>query len=359
MLDNIFLINCEELDFDTSKFSNIPANLTSLARIKTCLAYPNEEVLFHDPEILQQIITSESANLKSNIISSQMTEDFMYAHSKAIRVKDMNILLLSLPLKHILGIVFDLDTNPYDYRNELIRLLQEYVITKLLEDLKPHHKTNLLLSLFIDLRRFADESLVFQPEQNRIMVIDSKPIVKVFVFGLDNAGKTSLMRLLATGKFDHNYFPPTKKFRITNIKLESGTKLVMWDMPGQQIFRPDWLRGAQASNLLLFLLDSADKTRFPEAKQELWNMLKLYDLQDLPLVLLVNKVDLLGETSNINQEIMTNFDLDKLIEREYTIISTSLPIRKGVNNLLDWMDVQVTKLLSLNGLNSSAEMSKN
>lgn len=356
MLENIFLIDCEESELPSFKFSHSSTDFASLARIKTCLAYPNEEMIFQDPDILQQIIIGEASNIERSIDPSQMSEDFMYAHSKAIRIKNMNLLILSLPYRHILGLVFDLDSNPYDYRNELLRLIQEYVLPKFRANLKAEQKTNILLTLFIDLRRFADESLIFQPEQNRIMMIDNKPIIKVFVFGIDNAGKTSLMRLLSTGKFDQNYFPATKKFRITNVKLESGTKLVMWDMPGQRIFRPDWLRGAQASNLLLFMLDSADTVRFAEAKLELSNMLKLYDLQNLPLAFLVNKVDLLEEYNIIQQEIIDYFDLDSLDGRSYILIPTSLPDRKGIDTLLNWMDEQVIKMLSHNGLKTTVEM---
>ncbi|UYP47823.1 hypothetical protein NEF87_004108 [Candidatus Lokiarchaeum ossiferum] len=356
MLENIFLINCEEANLQNLKLNHSSTDLASLARIKTCLAYPNEEILFKDPDIIKQIVIGESATLERSINPSQMSEDFMYAHSKAIRVKNMNLLILSLPYRHILGLVFDLDSNPYDYRNELLGLIQEYVLPKFHEKLKTQEKTNILLTLFIDLRRFADESLIFQPEQNRIMLIDNKPLIKVFVFGIDNAGKTSLMRLLATGKFDQNYFPATKKFRITNVKLDSGTKLVMWDMPGQRIFRPDWLRGAQASNLLLFMLDSADEARFAEAKLELSNMLKLYDLQNLPLAFLMNKVDLLEESTLNQQNIKDYFELDSLDGRSYILIPTSLPDRKGIENLLDWMDEQVLKMLSLSGLKTTVEM---
>ena len=135
-------------------------------------------------------------------------------------------------------------------------------MAKFNESTKDRTRQTLLLTLFVDLRKYSDEVLSIQEEQNHIMLIGNVPMVKVFVFGLDNAGKSSLMRLLSTGKYDSNYFPPTKKFRITNIKLPSGVKLVCWDMPGQKIFRSDWLRGAQASNILLFILDLADSTRF-------------------------------------------------------------------------------------------------
>ena len=179
-------------------------------------------------------------------------------------------------------------------------------------------------------------------------------MIKVFGYGLDCAGKSSLMRLLSTGKFDHDYFPPTKKFRITNINLKKA-KLVCWDMPGQKVFRQDWIRGAQASNILLYVLDSADKSRFIEAKEEFWNMLNLYELQNLAVLFLVNKIDLLQDIEEIFEEIEITriFDLDKLNNREIKIIQTSLPNRKGIDSLISWMEMQVDDLLLVNGITSS------
>ena len=160
------------------------------------------------------------------------------------------------------------------------------------------------------------------------------------------------MRLLTTGKFDHDYFPPTKKFRISHVKLDSGATLVCWDMPGQKIFRPDWLRGAQASNILLFVLDLADTTRHEEARAEFWNMVNLYELQGLPILFLANKTDLVSAPQNTNQnsrEIEEAFGLSKLHPRSWKILFSSLPERKGISELIQWMEEQADYLLLLNG----------
>ncbi len=315
------------------------------------LAYrDDEDVLFDSSEIVQQIIISQRNILEKNYQAEHFTEDFLHANSKAIQVDGINLLVIPLPYQYILGLVFDLETNPYDYRNELIRLFQEYLMKSYLDTFdNGNKKSNLLLTLFIDLRKYDDESLVFQKEINKVMIdSNNNPLVKVFVYGIDFAGKSSLMRLLSTGKFDFDYFPPTKKFRITNVKLDKS-KLVCWDMPGQKIFRSDWLRGAQASNLLLFVLDCADPGRFPEAKEELWNMLNLYELKSIPLLFLVNKTDLADCDKN-PKPIIEKFKLNELHDRDYQIIFSSLPKRIGISELIEWMENQVEKLLLINGV---------
>jgi len=338
MLENIFLLKEKGSEKNSNNFSD------------TYLAYPDEDVLFDSNEIVQQIIISQKNILEKNYQADHFTEDFLHANSKAIQVDGVNLLVIPLPYQYILGLVFDLETNPYDYRNELIRLFQEYLMQSYLETFENGNKTNFLLTLFIDLRKYDDESLVFQKEINKVMIdSNNNPLIKVFVYGIDFAGKSSLMRLLSTGKFDFDYFPPTKKFRITNVKLDSGVKLVCWDMPGQKIFRSDWLRGAQASNLLLFVLDCADPGRFSESKEELWNMLNLYELKSIPLLFLVNKTDLADCDKN-PKHIIDKFKLNELHDRDWKIVFSSLPNGTGITELIEWMENQVENLLLINGV---------
>jgi hypothetical protein len=254
MIENIFLMKWNPNPNEQEDF------------LTTEAAYPDEHELFNQTEIREKIFQAHKTILEKNYEIEMFTEDFLLVNTKAIVVDHLKLLSLVLPENNILGLVFPKNENPYDYRNELIRLLREYFLSKFNESSKERTRQTLLLTLFVDLRKYTDEVLTHQEEQNPIMVIGNVPMVKVFVFGLDNAGKSSLMRLLATGKYDNNYFPPTKKFRITNIKLQSGVKLVCWDMSGQKIFRVDWLRGAQASNILLFVLDLADSSRFEEVQ---------------------------------------------------------------------------------------------
>ncbi|MHA1744953.1 MAG: ADP-ribosylation factor-like protein [Promethearchaeota archaeon] len=337
MLENIFI-----------------ANHTSDKMLQMTLAYPDEHVMLNDDPLAKQILASQNNILEQNLPAMAFTEDFLHTNCKALRVNGNNLLILPLPFKYLLGFLFDPDCNPYDYRNEVIRLVQEYVL-KVFHTIPDTHSftnvfTNLLLMLFIDIRRYTEESLIFEDMPNRIAYFNDKPMIKVFVYGIDNAGKSSLMRLLTTGKFDHDYFPPTKKFRISHVKLDSGVTLVCWDMPGQKIFRPDWLRGAQASNILLFVLDLADTTRHEEAKSEFWNMVNLYELQGLPILFLANKTDLVSSPPKEEAlKLEKNFELHKLQSRPWKILFSSLPEHKGISELITWMEDQSEILLLLNG----------
>jgi len=329
--------------------SNNSPNGSDPNLFQTIMAYPDESDNYNTPELIKTIHQNLHEFLKNPIPVENVDDDFLYANSKAVIFQGKNLLLVPLPHNYVLGLVFSLDDNPFDFRNEMIRLLNEYFVNRFIGTNELKNKTNLLLTLFIDLRKYADEFLIMQEAQPAITVINDTPMIKTFVYGIDNAGKSSLMRLLATGKFTPDYFPATKKFRITNIKLKSGVKLICWDMPGQQIFRKDWLRGAQASNIMLFVLDSADKTRYPEAKEALWKMLNMYELQGLPLVFLVNKTDLV-EIRSSPEEIIDIFDLDQCTNRNWTLLFSSLPEAEGIDQLILWMENQIEELMLVNGI---------
>jgi small GTP-binding protein len=345
-------INVGKLSSSSQHKKNGKSSKKSSKKSTTYMAYPDESELLNSKEMVQKILQSQKLLLEKNILESSFTDDFLHSNMKAIRIDGVKILITPLPHKFILGLVFDIKTNPFDYQNELIRLLLEYFLPQFLDSSKKVIKTTLLLTLFVDIRKYANESLVFQGQQRDIMVMNNIPMLKVFVYGIDNAGKSSLMRLLATGKFEQNYFPPTKKFRITNIKLDSGIKLVCWDMPGQKVFRRDWLRGAQASNILLFVLDIDDKKRYEEARIEFWNMINLYELQGIPLIFLANKVDLIDEKMT-EDVIISDFKLNDIIDRNWKLIYSSLPDNVGINDLIKWMEKQAEELLILNGIKTS------
>ncbi len=356
MLENIFLLACE---VHNGQVHAPPLHSRSIFKSKTYFAYPDEEIFDSSPDLVDSVIQSQASVIHQSPTFTQFTEDFLYQHTKALKIRDMTLLVVPLPNNHILGLIFDKDENPLDYRNELLRLLLDYILEKYFRKAKSNNKTTLLLTLFVDLRKYTDESLLFKPSVNEIQFYRGEPFVKVFVYGLDFAGKSSLMRLLSTGKFDEDFFIPTKKFRITNISLDSegydsGVKLSCWDMPGQKIFREDWLRGAQASNLLVFVLDVADTTRFNESRKALWTMLNLFELKNLPLIFLLNKTDLLDNP--LEQEDLEHyrklFGLENIGEQDRIIqlIPTSLPKRHGIDRLNQEIRQMVSHLMILNGI---------
>ena len=111
---------------------------------------------------------------------------------------------------------------------------------------------------------------------------------KVTIVGLDSAGKTTILYQLHKGV--HIDTEPTLGFNVEVIE-HNGLRLTMWDLGGQAKIRSCWSKYFLQANAVIFVVDSADTTRFDEAKTELKNMLANMDLRDIPLLIYANKQD--------------------------------------------------------------------
>lgn len=121
------------------------------------------------------------------------------------------------------------------------------------------------------------------------------------MFGIDNAGKTSLSQALRTGIVNPDN-KPTKAFDVTDLILrdfEKNTEFKIWDAPGQVTFRKTWGRGMDAANMMVFVLDTADKKRFEEAKKVLQQVTNDLETRVTPLIFLYHKVDLPEAKANL------------------------------------------------------------
>jgi len=121
---------------------------------------------------------------------------------------------------------------------------------------------------------------------------------KVLCLGLDNAGKSSLLRRAsdmsaAPGLSDD--ILPTTGFNVRTITVPD-CKLEVWDIGGGAALRPFWFRYATWDvGGLIWVVDSIDDSRLPETATALANLLAAAPmLRKLPLLVLLTKADLMG-----------------------------------------------------------------
>ncbi|MHA1792568.1 MAG: ADP-ribosylation factor-like protein [Promethearchaeota archaeon] len=117
---------------------------------------------------------------------------------------------------------------------------------------------------------------------------------KIFLFGIDKSGKTTLSQALRTGKYEGDIFPTTY-FDVQALFLrhfEQSIEFKLWDAPGQISYRRVWGEGYEAANLMIFVLDTADKKRFSEAKDALEGVLNEEETKGIPLIFLYHKIDI-------------------------------------------------------------------
>jgi ADP-ribosylation factor-like protein 3 len=100
----------------------------------------------------------------------------------------------------------------------------------------------------------------------------SEKEARILVLGLDNAGKTTILKTLSDEDITH--IMPTKGFNIKNLAHE-GFKLTVWDVGGQKALRPYWANYFQGTDALVYVIDSADRKRLAESGAELQKLLEV------------------------------------------------------------------------------------
>jgi small GTP-binding protein len=146
-------------------------------------------------------------------------------------------------------------------------------------------------------------------------------INKIYVFGIDRAGKTVLINYLTKGTIDKT-FKPTLNFN-SKTMIVRNLRSAVWDTPGQKKFRKMWLRNVANSKVLVFVLDTGDPDRFAEAKDELVNFLRDLENISAPLIFCYSKMDM--DPTKKNKKIAEKlFDLPNLYEHQIYSLETSI-----------------------------------
>lgn len=215
---------------------------------------------------------------------------------------------------------------------------------------------------------------------------------RILVLGLDNAGKTTILRKLSNE--DAKDIMPTQGFNIKSL-TQKGFKLNMWDIGGyvyflllfqvwiffsssssfffysilsfcssfpergeqrdgsflilffpletfiltlkiehsQKSIRPYWRNYYEGTDVLIYVVDSADTRRFEEAAEELLKLTNEPKLKDTPVLIFANK-----------QDLMTSADPDEVHDamksaigkRDFKIQGCSAEDGSGLQDGMEW-----------------------
>lgn len=120
---------------------------------------------------------------------------------------------------------------------------------------------------------------------------------KIFLFGLDNSGKTSIVNSIKKLP-NPGETSPTINFSISQIIIDN-TEFVIWDAPGQINYRKNWGQGLGETRILCFVVDILDPDRFDDAKKELEKILNDAETRNLPLIICFHKLDIPDAKKNL------------------------------------------------------------
>jgi len=100
--------------------------------------------------------------------------------------------------------------------------------------------------------------------------------------GLDAAGKTTILYKLKLGEIVTTI--PTIGFNVETVEYKN-ISFTVWDVGGQDKIRPLWRHYFQNTQGLIFVVDSNDRDRIGEARDELHRMLNEDELRDAALLI--------------------------------------------------------------------------
>ncbi|MCK5408861.1 MAG: GTP-binding protein, partial [Candidatus Heimdallarchaeota archaeon] len=129
----------------------------------------------------------------------------------------------------------------------------------------------------------------------------NKKGIPLVVIGLSQAGKSSFVKRIMTGKFEETRPTLGLQFETTDI---GDARFDIFDLGGHVSYRKTiWESYVKLAYGLVFMIDSAYPESFDEAKKEFWRIIDLKGKRDEFLILfLCNKSDL-KESQNLESVI--------------------------------------------------------
>merc|ERR1719333_543246 len=122
-----------------------------------------------------------------------------------------------------------------------------------------------------------------------------KQEMRILMVGLDAAGKTTILYKLKLGEVVTTI--PTIGFNVETVEYKNITFQV-WDVGGQDKIRRLWRHYYQGTHGAIFVVDSSDRDRIEDAREEIDMMLREDEMRDAVLLVLANKHDLPGAMSS-------------------------------------------------------------
>ncbi|XP_022097926.1 ADP-ribosylation factor-like [Acanthaster planci] len=158
---------------------------------------------------------------------------------------------------------------------------------------------------------------------------------RILILGLDAAGKTTILYRVKLGEAVTTI--PTIGFNVETVTPVPNVTLCVWDVGGQQKVRALWQHYFCETHGLIFVVDSADRGRLWEARDELFRVVNNPHMtKRIPVLVLANKQDLPGAYNAARvSEVM---DLQALSENHpWQVIETQASTGEGLHEAFKTM----------------------
>lgn len=160
----------------------------------------------------------------------------------------------------------------------------------------------------------------------------------VLLVGLDHSGTTTILYQAKHGRKLETIPTLGMNREVVNV---DGTEFELYDIGGQEKVRALWRTYSKEANGVVYVVDSADASRLPQAAEELKKLFfgdkkkKSLIVPDVPLLVLANKQDL--ETAVSIDRVTKDLELHDLPVRNYKVLPTVATEGVNLQEGLKWM----------------------
>ena len=179
---------------------------------------------------------------------------------------------------------------------------------------------------------FRMVSVLASPFKSLSSLFTTKEEMRLLIVGLDAAGKTTILYKLKLGEVVTTI--PTIGFNVESIQYKN-INVTCWDVGGKDKIRPLWRHYFKNTSALVFVVDSNDRERMDEARDELGRMLAEEELDRAHLLVFANKQDL--PNAMTTTEVANSMGLHSLRNRNWWIKGSCATTGDGLFDGLDWL----------------------
>jgi GTPase SAR1 family protein len=185
----------------------------------------------------------------------------------------------------------------------------------------------------------ADNRAWAEPPEDRPLITPTANYSpQLYLFGLSDSGKTSLVQFLHSGG-QFFYVPPSREVQSQHTQIDyEGRILEMVDCSGWPKFRWKWPFSAAKATAIIFMIDASDALRIPLAWTELLGLVHtVTHVRTIPLLVCLNKLDVMNlaaRTADIREAMSV---LRPITHSCWCIAEISVFSGQGVHPAMHWL----------------------
>ncbi|KAJ6096400.1 ARF/SAR superfamily [Penicillium sp. IBT 16267x] len=165
-----------------------------------------------------------------------------------------------------------------------------------------------------------------------------KKTTRIIMVGLNGAGKTTILNKLKLGEIVTTV--PTHGFNVETVEYRN-ISFTTWATGGPDNIRPLWRNYYQDTQAIIFVVDSNDRDRIDEARDELQRLLNEDALRDGLLLVIANRQDMPNAMNAA--EVTDKLGLHGLRQRAWYIQSACATSGDGIYEGLEWLSNSLRK----------------